>query len=353
MVLKFGDLVVSNGDVLPLAKLNVKPTYHSLYQLQTTVLLYDRANNYLHWIMINGFYDLFPYLPLTRESQYALLEFDSRNTDIRKKDLRRENFTTQLSIKELGKLKNKIMFYTVSSPVVNTSFSKLPVDLLMHEALKMPVTQIHNICKADQIVDKSLCRNKEFLRRLVRKYLTTDDELAIQISNKYHFYSLADVIKTLYSSHENEVRFQFIDLYPFIKFLDLILIREITREKALNNGNLGKDEWISSKLMRDIVEIDKDSNFLLKLFPKIYSNTDLRQIYPQLLNYAENSNKTREQKDMLIDNIINQMDDDMFNELLNISYSSSTRSLLNILLRYIPQNEREEYSARYIEDEDL
>jgi hypothetical protein len=349
MVLSFGPLTVSSNLTLSPNELKIAPIASFTDKSDISFVLYDRIANYLHYFKYNNT-ELFPYLTPTRKSQYVFLIFNSTNLDIPAlaTKLRRENFTNQIEVKQLGKMLEKVVFNVTEG---NTSMlNKLSNDLLIAEALKMTTTEIANLCKSDPLLAKRLCENKEFLRQLASKYLTSDPAFARSIQEQ-SFSFIANVINLFYEDTDKGISIKNIRKYwPTIEFLDKVLInlyQNIDRNSMLS-------DQLTDKIIQSVIDaykIDDEYNYTLSMIiPKIFTGEHLIRIYYRLLLTIIDEDEKDPAKNWpkLADKIIAQMSDVQFDILLDISYGEDTRELLELLVRYIPIELQEEYRNKYI-----
>ena len=117
-----------------------------------------------------------------------MLKLNSTNLDIPAlaAQLHRENFTSQVQLKQLGKIIEKVIFNVV--PDSGMVLTRLPADVLIENAVNnMTIPEIINLCKSDSVINGRLCENKELRRKLALKYLTTDEAMAAKLSGSMTF----------------------------------------------------------------------------------------------------------------------------------------------------------------------
>jgi hypothetical protein len=356
MALSFGSLTVPSNLTVSSNELGTAPILLvDNEKSDISLILYDRIANYLHYFKYNNA-ELFPYIQPVRKSQYLVLSLNSTNLNIPEvtRNLKRENFTKQVSLKQLGKIIEKVVFDVI--PGSTSLVSKLSTDLLIAEALKMTTLEIKNLCKSDPVLAKRVCENKEFLRQLASKYLTSDLEYARNIPDQKDFDYIAKMIKLLYEDLSLGLDFKNVNYYwNSIKFLDKVLINlykyAIDRPRVSNR--------IDTKIIDSIVlEYKKDNNeyrYILKIIiPKVFTEEyDLTRIYVSLLLtiIQEIGQDPSKDWDKLVDEIIDQMTDEQFDKLLEISYGEETRELLDLLLKYLPDELKDEYRDKYFGNE--
>jgi hypothetical protein len=179
MALSFGSVKVSPNLTVSSNQVAIAPTLISRDDnSDISLIVYDRIANYLHYFKYNNA-ELFPYIIPVKKSQYVVLKLNSTNLDIVSlvNKLQRENFTSQIGLKQLGKIIDKVIFNVVQDS--GMILTRLPADVLIENAVNnMTIYEIINLCKSDTVINGRLCENKELRRKLALRYLTSDEVMA-------------------------------------------------------------------------------------------------------------------------------------------------------------------------------
>lgn len=343
-MLSFGDLPVPSGiKVSPNAILTEPVLRVNDTKSDISLVLYDKIANYLHYFKYND-QILFPYIAPTRKSQYLAILYNSTNLAIPivASKLVRENFSRQIASKELGKVIEKVSFDVNEG--TNLFLNKLSPDLLIDRAIDLTVEEIRNLCKSDPSLKINLCESKEFLRRLISKYLTSDTAFARQTAELYSLDFVLMLIEDWYE-YKTPIAIENIGRYfQNIEFFDLLLHRMVEVDRY--NGQYIYDKLLDS-INLSMRMNNKNYKYTLMMIPKIFTNNNVRiELYRALLNsivnfFGNTNNKTYK------DDIIMSMGDELFNTLLTFSLTHYNRSLYDTLISYVPVELAKDYVYSY------
>jgi hypothetical protein len=285
-----------------------------------TVLLLNLLTKRAHYLSI-GREVVLNYIPAIDTGRYVFFIFES-NPNI-KENLRRDNFTEQIKLTELGKVVVKIPFTIIKSLLI-------PGDIRRRAAEDLSVKELEVLCESDSIFNQQTCQNPAFLRRLINKYLISDPVKAEEYYQRNPRFNMLKYIL----SYAEEFVIANANSYPsrIAQLYDILADCDIPMKK------------IGTMYPSPFLYVIRFRSYIGKIIPFLTQNN----IKLVLKNIFEGNIKIYN-FDGDVGDLIAALDDATFNDLIDKSIKNRNLEYFQLLLINVLENEREQFQRMYDE----
>jgi hypothetical protein len=345
MSLTFGTHQVQDNEILtPIITSNKLEFTTPLVLANYVTLLLNTTTDVPHWLFVSSGEEIIPYKLPVDSGKYLFIIYDTNGIKL-PSQIYDTDFTLHHKSKDLGKQLFKITFY-----VQDAALETYP-DISINIFKNLTISQIKNVCASYTGIN-NICKNNQFKRMLVAKYLSSKPEYIKFFAEGLTTDQLIEHIEYIDSLLDINDK----DLYPKInnylpKLLnfDIGLNKLLAIRNQLRTKNINMEDLVYGNLL-DSTNLGEYKQFLVIYAKLMVNHTSeiITHLYANLLySVITKFQSNPATRDSFVDATIKNISDQLFESILERSLVYPSRSLLDVMLQYLNPNDRQEYIDRY------